>query len=281
MTRLTSGDLSGLAGSLDLYDQQLKIITGCSLRQLSCAALGVPEAEFIKEAEKTQVAAIPVTAGKGIISGFSLTVKAIANHIGFPAFVTGSTDASGLYEAVSAGAGIVIMADDDCYFALNLATKFIAENSAATAAGFVKALQLMSNGLEGRTVLVIGCGDVGAYAAGKAASFGAAPAVYDLIEQHSGRLAVTIKERDGITVKIERHLDDAFAKYDLIIDASPGPCFIGVEHVRESTIIVAPGVPQGVDSEARALLKTRYLHDPLQIGTAVMLASALFSKRTA
>lgn len=279
MTRLTSGDLSGLAGSLDLYDQQLKNITGRSLLQLSCAAAGIPESEFIAVAEKSPVAAIPITAGKGIISGFSLTVKAIANHIGLPAFVTGSTDASGLYEAVSAGACIVIMADDESYFALNLNTKFIAENSAATAAGFATALQHMSGGLQSRTVLVIGCGEVGGHAAGKAASFGASPAIYDMNEQRSSRLAFKIKEKDRIAVNIERHLDDALAKYHLVVDASPGSDFIGVEHIKENTIIVAPGVPQGVNPEARALLKNRYLHDPLQIGTAVMLVSAIFSKR--
>ena len=52
----------------------------------------------------TRVAAVPVTAGEGVIPGFSDCVVAILRHLGCDAWVTAQPDVRGIQEAVDAAA---------------------------------------------------------------------------------------------------------------------------------------------------------------------------------
>ena len=61
----------------------------------------------------------------------------------------------------------------------------------------------------------------------------------------------------------------------LFFDASNGRNIIRVAHVREETLVAAPGMPCGVTAGAICKLGLRLLHDPLQIGVAAMLIDVL------
>lgn len=275
MTRLTTGDLDGLAGDMQTFDRELSEKTGCILRQLACLASGIPEGDMLLAARKTPVAVVPVTAGRGVITGFAETVRAVAAHLGFPARVTGSTDVAGLAEALEGRSEILLLADDLRYVAVHTRTLSVADNTPCTASGFVIALELMAGSLSGREVLLLGCGAVGEYACRYLLARGAKVAAYDPQPQKSLRLARELAGGGRPTVKVEAEPGAALLRCKLIYDASPAAGIIDAGCVSGETCVSAPGVPSGVTPAAREILGRRYLHDPLRIGTAVMLVTAL------
>jgi len=64
-------------------------------------------------------------------------------------------------------------------------------------------------------------------------------------------------------------------RYTLYYDASPAPDIIHPEHIKPHTFVAACGIPLGLSDEARTLVEERLIHDPLQLGTAAMLAMAV------
>ena len=90
MTRLKEDDIDRIPGRCAEYDARLKRMTGVSLRELACRAVGVDEALIIDVLDRVRIAAVPVTSGLGVISGFSEAVASIVSHLGFGAFVTRS-----------------------------------------------------------------------------------------------------------------------------------------------------------------------------------------------
>ena len=89
----------------------------------------------------------------------------ILTHIGFNAFLTQNTDASGVAEAFENSADILMMADDRRFVALAPKSCHVIDNAVATGKGFAAELDLMAGGLRGNKVLIIGCGPVGQSAA--------------------------------------------------------------------------------------------------------------------
>ncbi|MGB6338241.1 MAG: hypothetical protein WBF32_00560, partial [Candidatus Aminicenantaceae bacterium] len=71
------------------------------------------------------------------------------------------------------------------------------------------------------------------------------------------------------------NLSESLDLYTIIFDASPAPDIIRREHIKPETIIAACGIPIGLSDEARSLVEERLIHDPLQLGTAAMLAMAV------
>jgi pyrrolysine biosynthesis protein PylD len=63
--------------------------------------------------------------------------------------------------------------------------------------------------------------------------------------------------------------------YSLFYDASPAQGIILPEHIKPHTIVAACGIPLGLSDEARSFIGDRLIHDPLQLGTAAMLAMAV------
>ncbi len=275
MTRLTGKNLSNLTRSLERYDQELVKITGCTLKQLACRAAGVTEDALQTALQITPVAVIPVTAGRGLITGFSASVQAIAGHLGFQAETTGASDVAGLHEAIIKKSGLILLADDNRFIAVNLRTLSLAENTACTALGYVTALDLMCKGLAGKNVLVIGCGELGFAVLRLLAALKAVPAVYDpdhaLMEQASRE----IFREYGTEVRAAISLKEGLAGHDLLIDCSPAADIIDADSITGQTYLAAPGLPRGATAAARKLLGIRHLHDPLQVGTAVMLVTAV------
>jgi len=259
------------------FDQELIKKTGSSLRELAIEASGIGSAPPKPAAHPVVV--IPVTAGQGTIKGFSEALCAIAAYLGFPASITAASDVSGLVEAYQSDATIALMADDHLYAAINLKTRRVADNDEATAKGFTTALQKMAGGLKGKAVLVIGLGLLGTAAAQALLQEGADLILYDLIREKEAALLKSCATAEQQRITTGLTLKQALSRTHLIFDASPGEAFIPAAMLPTGAIISAPGLPLGLDATAAQRYANRLIHEPLQIGTAVMLFQALAKSR--
>lgn len=269
MTRLVKQDLEGLEQELIDYDRQLLNKTGLNLAQIACRAAGLPEEELSRAAAEQLVAVIPITCGQGLIPLFVESVKAIVRHLGFNAEITRQTDVAGISEGMERGAGVLFMADDLSYIALNPRQGRLADNGEATGRGFVVALDAMAGGLKGDEVLVLGAGPVGQGAISQLQRMGAAVAALDQ-DPVKQRL---LQQQPG--VRLETDLRKALENHTYIVDATPEGGFIKSEYLRAGAMLAIPGMPPGLTSEGMVACRERVIHDPLQIGTAVMLAMAV------
>lgn len=260
MTRLTSDMIGGVPYSLADRDVKLTKGVGKDLKGLAFEAVGLDPHNLVME--DLLIASVPVTAGQSIISGFSESVSAVAEHLGARSFVTGRTDVSGFYDAISAGADIVFMADDQEFVAFNVRAGKAVDNVRSTALGYFTALRLAVGSLDGREVLLIGAGRVGSRAA-------------DLLDVAGARVTVVDKDRERIESLLRTHrsfnyendLEAAIRRSSLIYNASPAR--IPGEWVKEGAIVVSPGMPYSFDEEGERKIAI-LVHDPLQIGVAVM-----------
>jgi pyrrolysine biosynthesis protein PylD len=273
MTRLTSQDIRDIPAGLEAYDAELAVRIGCSLRALACRAVGLAEAELARLARGVRTAVVPMDGGQGVLPGFAEALVAIAARLGLEAWVT-QPDVGGLAEAYEQDAGILLTADDARFVAVNLRTRAVSDNSAATARGFVTALELLAGGLGGREVLVLGCGPVGRAAARRLLERGAAPSLYD-VRSERARLAASELRAAGKEIRVEEDLEQAMRRNRLLFDATPSPGFITERHITPATCVAAPGVPLGLSAGAVQAIGRRLVHDALEIGTAVMLLEAL------
>jgi 3-methylornithyl-N6-L-lysine dehydrogenase len=273
MTRLIADQIRAIPARLESYDAELIVKTGCSLKQLAAAAATVDLSQC--QPDNYRVAVIPVTAGQGTIEGFSEAVCAIAGHLGFRASVTGSSDAGGLAEAFESGADILILADDNVYVAIHPASRRVAGNSEATARGYTVALSRMAGGLRDREVLLIGAGQVGQKAAEALLEAGAGLIVFDLDKKKEAALAAAMSEKFQVTIESGLSLDRALARFPLIFDASPGSGIDRRRTGRRGNPGCRPGAAPRFTPAALEIIGPRLIHDPLQIGTAVMLFQAL------
>ena len=276
MTRLTTADIALIAENLAQHDAALNAITGCSLRELACHATGIQEAWVLEAAEDTTIAVVPVSVGLGVITGFCEAVAAIAAHIGCKAFVTHASDVAGIAEAVENLADIVMLADDNFFVAIHHESHWFIDNSTATAKGFTAGLQLMAGGsLHRKNVLVIGCGRVAQQAIPLLLNLGSYISVYDINSDSYNSLLQAIDNKYRRRIRMEHDIEKALQTHWFILDASPAKDLIGARHIHSETCISAPGVPMGLDPEAMQKIGTRLLHDPLQIGVATMITSAI------
>jgi pyrrolysine biosynthesis protein PylD len=271
MTLLKDDDIRNIASGLETYDNQLKVITGLSLVNLACRAVGWNEPEVQSLIRSCRVCAIPMTCGQGIISNFSETLCAVAQFLGFEAYVTDRTDSAGLAEAFERHADIILTADDYRFVAIHTGTRRVVDNAQATGKGFVAGLAHMAGGLQGRSLLVIGCGPVGQSAALAAARLGARVTLFDIDQNRCHMFA---KSHHGRDFMISDTLASALDCNDLIVEATPAENVIDLAVISASTLIAAPGVPCGISSHGREALSSRLLCDPLQIGVATMLMEA-------
>ena len=274
MTRLKTDDIVDIAETLEEYDAELVLKTGCTLLGVACAAAGVDESLVRRISKDVLVGIIPITLGKGIIGGFSRAVERIVKHIGFSAFVTESSDVAGLVETFDKKTDVIMLSDDERFVAIHVRSQRVVDNADATGKGFVSGLNLMTRSLTNRNVLVIGCGPVGQSATMALTGLGAFPGVFDVVPRRGYDLAETIQRSQPVKIRVENDLDSALATYRYIIDASPARDIINRSHVRGDTYISAPGMPTGLNAGALKKLSGRYLHDPLQIGVATMIVEA-------
>lgn len=275
MTRLKQDDIHDIAASLNHYNEELKLMTGCSLKEIAIYAVGLDE-EHLKEIDVRQpkVAVVPMTCGQGIINGFTESVASIVSYLGFQTVVTESPDAGGVAEAVECGAEVLFMADDDRFVAVNVKSGKAADNGEATGKGYVAGLERMCNGLKDKGVLILGAGPVGKGAARALIRYGARVAVYDIDPLASNQLVHDL-ETDEATVTVESDLNAALGQHFIIVDACPAANVIPVKNISAETKIAAPGIPLGVEMVGEKPFLAQILHDPLQIGVATMIFEAL------
>ncbi len=269
MTRLSSDWISGMNETIDAYDFELVQKTSLTLRQIAARTAGISEEALCTALERESVAAVPVTSGQGVIKGFTQAVLAIVHHLGCPSFITKSCDAAGVAEGIERGASIIFLADDIRFIAINLSHKRVIDNDLATGWSYAHALDACVGGLRGRSLLLIGAGRVGEHALCALDRFGANVGVFDIDGAKVQALA------DKYKIKREENLSDALDRYTLLFDASPAPDIIQAKHIKPETTIAACGIPIGLSDEARSLVEDRLIHDPLQLGTAAMLAMAV------
>lgn len=269
MTRLTSQNVLGLGERLESYDQDLIRKTGFSLLEISCHASGVRKEEIAELLNSLTVAVVPVTAGKGLIEGFTDAVRDIVCHVGVKANITVNSDVAGLGEAIESGTDVVFLADDFRFIAINLSQRRVVDNAYATAYGYAGALDCMMGGLSGSNVLVLGAGRVGSEAIQALQGFGARVAVF---EPDKEKLE-SVVERYGVDVCSS--LDEALRNFNIIFDATPAPDIIDSSHIKADTVIIAPGIPLALTADAYELVKERVIHDPLQLGVATMLVMSV------
>jgi pyrrolysine biosynthesis protein PylD len=274
MTRLTETDIDHIAGRLDDYDAHLRQKTGASLRQIACRAAGVDEALIVDLLGRVRFAAVPVSSGLGVIGGFCDTVAAIVSHLGSATFVTEGCDVAGIADGFDKGADILMLADDDRFVALSLKTRHVADNTSATALGFVAGLELMRGGIAGESVLVLGCGPVGLAAARALIDRGAYVALCDIQRERAVAAMRGIGQHAPDKARMEDAPFAALERYELIFDATNVGSFIEPAHLTPRAMVAAPGMPCALTAEAMAEHGDRILHDSLEIGTATMAVQA-------
>ena len=274
MTRLRSIDIIDIAANLPEYDEELIVKTGCNLKDIACHAVDFGNEKIEELFDSVMVGIVPITAGKGLIDGFSETVKQIVTHLGFRAFVTQAKDAAGMAEAFEKKSDIIMLADDNRFVALNAKGRGVIDNAEATGRGYVAGLNLMTGGLQGKSVLVIGCGRVGRSAVSSLVTIGATVTIYDINHQSCHDLADDVKDSMSTEIRVEKELNNALISHRILIDASPGVNIIDEEHIISETYICAPGIPLGLRGAALKKVSGRLLHDPLQIGVATMVVDA-------
>jgi len=272
MTRLKTEDLREIGKMLPRYDRELLWKTRCNLREVACRAAGLEEKAFLSALPGLKAAVVPIQGGQGIIEGFTLTVGEILHHIGLPAFVTRQPDVAGLAEAIENGAPFIFLADDRQFVALNLACRTVVDNARATGKGFTTALSLMVSGLEGKPVLVLGCGPVGQEAVKTLFGLGAQVAVYDIVPAKSRGLAEISLSLLNREIQVIEDIQQALAEYRFIIDATDAAEVIPEAVITDDTYIAAPGMPLGLGLEAYERVFPRLIHDPLTLGVATMAA---------
>jgi len=277
VTRLLAEDIGNVTNRLSVYDQELVTRTGCTLRGLACRAAGVSETAVEKILENLQVGVVPVTSGQGIIKGFCETVAGIGTHLGCSTFVTCASDAAGLAEAFERKANIILLADDNRFVAIHTQSRNVVDNAVATGKGFASGLELMAKGLKGKPVLVIGCGPVGQSAVTALLGFGARVSVYDIDSLRYADLEKVVHPTGDVEIRTAREINEALSDHRYILDASSARAIISAKHVTPGTYISAPGMPLGLTEDARAMVSDRLLHDPLLIGVATMIVSAVNS----
>lgn len=269
MTRLEPADLTGLGEGLEDYDLDLEVRVGRNLRQIACRAAEIEEDLFLDSIRDVRVGVVPTTFGMGVLSGFSDAVRDILEHIGCYAFVPERVDVAGLAAVVEQGAGIVFVADDRCFSAIHFSAGVAVDNNDATGRGYVAALEGMVGGFHGRRALVIGAGGVGIGAAKALKKMGARLGVFDRDRSRAIELA---REVEGA---VEKELERALQSYRILVEATPASGIIEAKHIQPTTAVAAPGIPLGLSPEAKIHLEGRWIHDPLQIGVATMMAFAV------
>lgn len=260
MTRLTPAMIHDVPYAMRERDHKLGRSLGRDLKGLAYEAVGLDVNEHVME--DLTIACVPVTAGQSTISGFSDSVCAVAEHLGSRSFVTKRTDVSGFLDAISARADIVFMADDEEFVAFNVKAGQAVNNIRSTALGYFTALRLAAGPLDEKDVLLIGAGRVGSKAADLLA---AARARVTVVDADLSRVEALLKTHHSFIS--EGVLETAVRKASLIYNASPAR--IPGEWIRDGAVVVSPGMPFSFDEEGMRRMRM-LVHDPLQIGVAVM-----------
>ncbi len=272
MTCLKTSDVIGIPDGWEEYDRRILDILGVDLLTLAALSLDRSEVDVRNGLAGRKLAAVSISSGGGVVTGFAESVASIGRHLGMECEVMSKTDGPGMEQAVNWGADFIISADDRRFLVRETSRGRVADNNPATSRVFVAALELMAGGsLVEREVVVLGLGAIGRGAAVRLVELGAYPLMYDPDPKKEAPALSEVK--DGEVLRSPEHLARALARTSLIIDATPVSPALPASMWPANPVVSAPGVPLGWPEEwmrpgARGLL----WHDPLQSGTAAMLA---------
>ena len=269
MTRLNSADLTNPANDRERYEKRLRDRLGLSLAALAADALSVDDGAAVRALAGLRVAAVPISSGQGLISGFAGMLAGIADQLGCSGHVV-PPDGEGFRAARETGADLAIWADDVDFVAENLASGIRAENGRATGLGFAAALDRLCGGVGGKTIAVTGCGPVGAAGAEALLRRSAMVVLCDLRPDKAEALADRLRPSWGVAVSLCRpdELPGLGPAIDGLLDAAPKRPEDGPPPLLDGLPVAAPAVPNLWPDNRRLW------HDPLQTGTAVMLLAA-------
>ncbi len=273
MTRLKAEDLHSSLANMVGYNEKMLQILGRGYLELASYALGI-DAKIIRE--KTgflRVGIVPVSSGDGIILGFSQLLSEISSFLGFESKIL-MPDDKGFLQAKEELYDIILWADDDTYLAENVQHSFAAENGWATGLGFAAALDCMRkiNGSPQRA-MVLGAGPVGASAAQYLDQRGYQVVLCDKEYEKSVYCARTLKN----CLPVDWKELENFAPYHCVVDAAPSDTRYIEKYLAKNPCIAAPCVPcHWTENPQRFPM---CYHDPLQLGTSVMLLSAAMLTR--
>jgi pyrrolysine biosynthesis protein PylD len=259
MTRLTPKMIEDVPLHVPDRDTVLRKILGFGLRDLAFYSLGIDPK---MDVSKLTIGVVPVTSGEGVTQGFSLSVLAIVEHIGFHGFITKECDIAGLSEATRKGADIVMMADDKEFIALNLKEGRSADNTLATAMAYFTAFKMAMGGVNGKEVLLIGVGRIGLQVLDMLTREGARVTI---IDKDDDRIAAVMRKFPGVVVG--KDIETAVKEANAFINASPAS--IPGKWIKKGAVVSSPGMPYSFDREGEERIG-KLIHDPLPTGVAVM-----------
>lgn len=296
MTRLKADDIVAMSAWPE-YERRLSACTGESLFSLAARTVGLTPEVVAQGIHGLRVAAVPISSGEGRISGFAESLALIAAQLDFTAAVM-VPDEAGFVQARREGYDLVIWADDDTYLAENLHSGFQAENGRATGAGFATALLCLRRIASMQTttdvkspVVILGCGPVGLSGARTVLASGADVVLCDLDTgkaRQSAELlyAETGREAGWCTAADLSSASEEIPVFSLsgsraqtlprmtcLLDAAPTDGCFPLARLEAGACIAAPCVPCSWPASFRLW------HDPLQLGTAVMLLAAALERR--
>jgi len=267
MTRLITEWISDIEETIHSKEAQLKAKTGLDYAALAARASGCSAQDIARAAQAVKIGVVPITSGQGVIGSFSQSVASIVGAMGFQSFVTEKSDVDGIYEAYRCGADLLYIADDDRFLAMNLHKNKVADNNAATAAGYVAALEGLAGTLAGKEVLLLGYGVLGKEFLKRLKNKGAAVSVHEIDPDKLSALS-----KEGVPVVSQR---EDIARYNLIVDATNEGGWLHEDVLHPEVRIAAPGVPLSLDEKTYEKFSGRVVQDCLEIGVAAMLGLAL------
>lgn len=276
MTRLIAHHIADIPIQWDTYTAQLKNCTNLNLFELACAALDLDPQKTKLLCHGKKVAVIPISSGEGYIEGFDLAVASIANHLGFDTYFVAS-DQNGFDTFHQQDFDIAIWADDDTYIAetkINGTKTIKTDNNQSTGKGFAQILHTMLKQSEllkqqNVTILVRGCGIIGEESSIHLGKLGHHVRLYDKDFAKAEKLANKLQQMNFSAEPIRtENLESILQETHALLDATPSPAQLDTFMWQNIPYVAAPCVPcQWKNTQTR-------WHDPLQLGTAVMLVAS-------
>lgn len=263
MALLTPDDLKNMKNALVRNDRLIEKLTGTDLKTMCADIYGTAW-------RHEKIGIIPITAGGGIIGRFSESLLHTIRHFGMEGFITEKTDVAGYYEAVTAGADIILMADDYTFAAHNIRNGKIAHNQICTGIVYSEVLvrtrdEFFKGADSGslNRVLAIGIGKVGRPALENLIARGCDVCVYDADPAVLDRI---VEEFD-----VRRYDPEKPQSFLKIFEATPCADTIREEMLIPGAVLSTPGIPCAIGKEKRVKYNVTTVQEPLGIGTMSML----------
>ena len=116
---MRSNEIDSIPSTMKVSDRAFEMKIGAGIAEVAAHAAGFSGSRATAF-DRSEAKVVPMTSGKGVISGFAQAVAAILSHLGLKAEVASKNDVGGISEAFTDRAGMVFAADDEFFVGLNL-----------------------------------------------------------------------------------------------------------------------------------------------------------------